>query len=715
MNCGNSNGHHIISIPSKLHVQKWLYNRQVGACAIIAEIRGISFLVDDDFVRHKGVMDLVNLIEERIKLSNTKIIALQQQLDTSPSGINVKTIKDRIAKYGKNEIPQQKPVTFMKLILNGFDDRIIQILTVASIISLATGLYEYFVHHVEMAYVEGLAIVVTIIIVVFINAYQDFQKNKQFKFLSDQNQSNLKATVVRKHSVGDVENNRQSIVTLNIPVTDIVVGDVLHIQNGDIIAADGYLLTYSSLKVDESTLTGESEHVDKNEDDRYAISGSKVVDGMASMVVLATGINSQNGKLLMALRTPSEYTPLQAKLNDFGGKITKYGVSIAVIIFIISLAKYFYHGVNGQDPVVIFQSILHFLIGAITVIVVAVPEGLPMAVTLSLSFATIQMMKDNNLVRVLASCETMGNTTTICSDKTGTLTQNKMSVLRGYFDLREYKIEESDLSTIDTESLDLITKALNINSTASEVELENGKIEFIGSKTEIALLQMTQPYSNYVLDRKHSQIIKMIPFASDRKRMSIIVKLPNESLRLYCKGASEMVLSLCTTYFKDGSVELMTDAVLNKCNDKINKFANKGLRTIAFGFKSVDNDEMDESGLTLVGIVGIQDPVRKEVPDAVLKCQGAGIVVRMVTGDNIVTAKNIAQQCHIYNEESNHICMEGPEFRILQKDKLNSIVPQLRVLARSSPMDKQILVKTLKELGETVAVTGDGTNDGICN
>eukprot|EP00834_Sanchytrium_tribonematis_P001579 NODE_40_length_35084_cov_0.543519.p3 type:complete len:923 gc:universal NODE_40_length_35084_cov_0.543519:31963-29195(-) len=660
-------------------------------------------------------MDLTNLVENRTHISENDLIDILGNVNSSPKGLKIGKIEENLNTFGSNVLPKRKSDGFFKLLQAGFQDRIIQILSIASIISLGTGLYEYFVYHVDLAYVEGLAIIVTIFLVLFINAYQDYQKERQFEFLSSQNDSNLKATVFRIHCDGDVENNRQSIQASHIPVSELVVGDVIKIQNGDVIPADCIILTYSSLKLDESSVTGESDHVEKDEEDRYLISGSKVVDGLGTALVLAVGIHSQNGKLLMSLVNSSEFTPLQVKLNLFGEKIAKYGTLIAGLILCISIGKYLYKGI-ADDSIVVFQKFVHFVISAITVIVVAVPEGLPMAVTLSLSFATIQMMKDNNLVRVLASCETMGNATTICSDKTGTLTQNIMTVVKCCLNLKVLDPDTHLKDQLDAETLELICKTLNINSTASEMENEEGLITFLGSKTEVALLNFTRNVlgSDYVFDRKHATILKIIPFASDRKRMCSIVRLENNSLRFYVKGAAEIILSLSTTFLSNGEIELMNEENYKRHMKIIDNFASLGLRTIAFGFKRVEEDqENDDKSLTLIGIVGIEDPVRPEVPDAVKSCQNAGITVRMVTGDNLKTAKSIALKANILNPLATaELSMEGSEFRELSHEKRLKILPTLRVLARSSPLDKQILVKTLKSMGEIVAVTGDGTNDG---
>lgn len=399
---------------------------------------------------------------------------------------------------------------------------------------------------------------------------------------------------------------------------------------------------------------------------------------------------------------------------------------------------------------------MRILITAITVVVVAVPEGLPLAVTLALAFATTRMLKDNNLVRVLQACETMGNATTICSDKTGTLTQNKMSVVVGTLGTscrfgakgsgssedKQNDISDSmeDVSmtefaqTLSPEVKALLLASIAINSTAFEGE-ENGEITFIGSKTETALLGFARDYLGMgpvAEERANATIAQLIPFDSGRKCMGAVVKMANGQYRMFIKGASEILLGKCTRILNNPAAQTvidskLTDDNIQSLNQVISLYANRSLRTIGMvyrdfpswppaGARTLEDDsrqaQFDDifEDMVFLSIVGIQDPLRNGVPEAVAECQKAGVFVRMVTGDNLMTARAIAQECGIYTPGG--IVMEGPQFRKLSKAQMDEVIPRLQVLARSSPEDKRILVRRLKELGETVAVTGDGTNDG---
>ena len=387
---------------------------------------------------------------------------------------------------------------------------------------------------------------------------------------------------------------------------------------------------------------------------------------------------------------------------------------------------------------------LDILITAITIIVMAVPEGLPLAVTLALAFATTRMLKDNNLVRVLRACETMGNATTICSDKTGTLTQNKMTVVAGSwgkdqkFSLQPSGDDEQTFTNLfkklSAGFKSLLMQSIAINSTAFEGE-EDGQKTFIGSKTEVALLILAQnnlALTNVAEERSNTQIVQIYPFDSALKCMGTVIRLPSGDYRLVVKGASEIMLSKATTYVTNidsdnYAVVSMDESAKQQVSAQIQAYAERSLRTIGFLYKDfpvwppAEAEVLEEdksmakfasvmSGMVWVGLVGIQDPLRPQVTDAVRRCQGAGIKVRMVTGDNQVTARAIATECGITTE--NGIVMEGPVFRQLSDHEMDAIIPRLDVLARSSPEDKRILVERLKKLGETVAVTGDGTNDG---
>lgn len=388
---------------------------------------------------------------------------------------------------------------------------------------------------------------------------------------------------------------------------------------------------------------------------------------------------------------------------------------------------------------------MDILIVAITLIVVAVPEGLPLAVTLALAFATTRMLKEHNLVRVLRACETMGNATTICSDKTGTLTQNKMTVVAGTIGKGakfEASVSDEDKALPIPQAVrqysssvkNLLLQSIVVNSTAFEGEEEDGVPSFIGSKTETAMLMFARDHlgmDSVSRERSSAVVVQLVPFDSGRKCMGVVVKLPNGIHRLFVKGASEILLTKATRYVSDVTAEEITEADLTNdditsLNTAIDTYAGRSLRTIGMlykdysqwppvGAKVMDDDpsmaDFDSifNDMTFLGLVGIMDPLRPGVSEAVASCQKAGVVVRMVTGDNIVTACAIAKECGIYTDG---IVMEGPAFRQLTESEMDEKLPRLQVLARSSPEDKRILVRRLKELGETVAVTGDGTNDG---
>lgn len=391
------------------------------------------------------------------------------------------------------------------------------------------------------------------------------------------------------------------------------------------------------------------------------------------------------------------------------------------------------------------------LIVAITIIVVAVPEGLPLAVTLALAFATTRMLKENNLVRVLRACETMGNATTVCSDKTGTLTTNKMTVVAGTFGASHFAKAQNESSAksvpqwaseLSKQAKEIIVQSVAVNSTAFEGE-DAGQFAFIGSKTETALLQLARDHlgmQSLSQARANEQVVQMFPFDSSQKCMGAVIKLPTGGYRLLVKGASEILLRFSShkANIEGLSVSPMTHDEKESLVATINSYARQSLRTIGLiyndyeqwppeGAKMEDDRVVFASvlqGLTFLGVVGIQDPVRPGVPESVKKAKHAGVVIRMVTGDNAVTARAIALECGILTgdqpggesggdegRQTTELVMEGPDFRRLGDEEMDRILPQLRVLARSSPEDKRILVTRLKHLGETVAVTGDGTND----
>ncbi|RCH85954.1 hypothetical protein CU097_006847, partial [Rhizopus azygosporus] len=715
-----------------------------------------------------------------------------------------KPFYQRRAIFGENVLPAVKGKSLLQLMWMAFNDKTLILLAVAAIVSLAVGLYEdigqpeYDAQGNKIPgvkWVEGVAIIVAIVIVVTVGSVNDFQKEKQFRKLNAKKEDRtVKATRDGK--------------TVFISIYDIQVGDVLHLEPGDIVAADGIFIEGHNVRCDESAATGESDAVrkqtfescyrlyaeenmsssnlltvpqqntrssvsssssvvekiqidhHKNLPDPFIISGSKVLEGVCTYLVTGVGVHSYFGRTMMALRSDNESTPLQEKLNGLAAMIAKLGSAAGILMLVVLLIRYFAGWKYGipHSATTIVSNIMDIFIVVVTIVVVAVPEGLPLAVTLALAYATQRMLKDNNLVRVLAACETMGNATTVCSDKTGTLTQNKMTVVAGTLGssfrfLQSPPADRVDLYDINTLAqklptpvIQLVNEAISINSTAFESTDEQGNPSFVGNKTETALLQFAKNLGsdNFQDVRQRWPVIQLFPFSSERKAMATVVrmKLPSGKIiyRAYVKGASEILAEHCShiltlnaakyTDTDDIKTRPLSSEDRKRIDRIIQSYATRSLRTIGIAFRDFENwppykghekvvgeetevpyeDLIDNKGLVLVGVVGIEDPLRPGVKEAVKACQKAGVFIRMVTGDNVVTAKSIAKQCGIYTPGG--IVMEGPIFRNLPTHQMDAILPRLQVLARSSPEDKQILVRRLRELGDIVAVTGDGTNDG---
>ncbi|KAI1801503.1 calcium-translocating P-type ATPase [Daldinia bambusicola] len=660
---------------------------------------------------------------------------------------------DRKRVYGDNRIPEKKGKSFLELVWITYNDKVLILLSVAAVVSLAIGLYQTFGGEHEdgqpsVEWVEGVAIIVAIVIVVLVGSLNDWQKERQFAKLNRKKQDRL-VKVVRAGK------------TVEISIFDLLAGDVVHLEPGDLIPVDGILIQGFNVKCDESQATGESDIIRKRaadevfaaiengEDTRkldpFIQSGSRVMEGMGTFLATSTGIYSSYGKTMMSLNEDPEITPLQSKLNVIAEYIAKLGGAAGLLLFIVLFILFLVRvpSNDSMTPSQKGQEFIEIFIVVVTIIVVAVPEGLPLAVTLALAFATNRMIKDNNLVRHLKACEVMGNATTICSDKTGTLTQNKMTVVAGTIGTshrfgsgpseKGQELSEKEFgSNLSKGTQEILLKSISLNSTAFEGEVDGVKT-FIGSKTETALLEYAKAYLGMgpvSEERSNAKILQIIPFDSGRKCMGVVVQLENGGVRLYVKGASEIVLKKCSSILRnptqDASSTPITMDDVETVKTLIEDFASRSLRTIGIVYRDFEkwpprNARRAEGGqnevifedvfknMTFIGMVGIQDPLREGVPEAVKQCQRAGVVVRMVTGDNKLTAQAIAKECGILQEDG--LVMEGPEFRNLSKYQQNEIIPRLRVLARSSPDDKRVLVRRLKDMGETVAVTGDGTND----
>uniref|UniRef100_A0A673YC64 Calcium-transporting ATPase n=1 Tax=Salmo trutta TaxID=8032 RepID=A0A673YC64_SALTR len=754
----------------------------------------------------------------RIQECYGDVEGLCTRLRTSPInglGGHADDIARRKEEFGQNVIPPKKPKTFLQLVWEALQDVTLIILEVAAIISLGLSFYRppdaerencgkaaggvEDEGEADAGWIEGAAILLSVVCVVLVTAFNDWSKEKQFRGLQSRIEQEQKFTVVRGGQV------------IQVHVAEIVVGDVAQVKYGDLLPADGVLIQGNDLKIDESSLTGESDHVKKTLDnDPMLLSGTHVMEGSGKILITAVGVNSQTGIIFTLLgagededddeeeksrgkgtgrqadsgsgsgqegkpgsqdgagvemqalnsddegeekkkaHPKKEKSVLQGKLTKLAVQIGKAGLfmsglTVIILITLFMVDTFWIQGlpwIADCTPIYIQFCVKFFIIG-VTVLVVAVPEGLPLAVTISLAYSVKKMMKDNNLVRHLDACETMGNATAICSDKTGTLTMNRMTVVQAYLGDRHYrKVPESDL--IPGKVLDLLIMGIGVNcaytSKIMSPEKEGGLPRQVGNKTECALLgfvlDLRRDYMTIRNEIPEEKLFKVYTFNSVRKSMSTVLKNADGSYRMFSKGASEILLKKCC--------KIMTasgEAKVFKPRDRddvvknvIEPMASEGLRTICLAYRDFppgdgepdwENETDILTGLTCLCVVGIEDPVRPEVPDAIKRCQRAGITVRMVTGDNINTARAIASKCGIVHPGDDFLCIDGKEFnrRIrnplgeIEQERIDKIWPKLRVLARSSPTDKHTLVKgimdsTVLEPRQVVAVTGDGTNDG---
>ncbi|KAG6482596.1 calcium-transporting ATPase 10, plasma membrane-type-like [Zingiber officinale] len=620
-------------------------------------------------------------------------------------------LKRRRTIYGVNKFTESPVRSFWVFVWEALQDMTLIILAACAFISLIVGVategWPKGAH-------DGLGIVASILLVVFVTATSDYRQSLQFKDL-DKEKKKIFVQVTRNGF-------RQKI-----SIYDVLPGDLVHLAIGDQVPADGLFVSGFSLLINESSLTGESEPVAVNAENPFLLSGTKVQDGTGKMLVATVGMRSQWGKLMATLSEGGDdETPLQVKLNGVATIIGKIGLVFAIVTFAVLaqglIIRKFQQGSylswSAEDALELLE---YFAVG-VTIVVVAVPEGLPLAVTLSLAFAMKKMMNDRALVRHLAACETMGSATSICSDKTGTLTTNHMTVVKACLcgNVKDVN-DHGNLKTIFSEIPDVVLKVLKqsiFNNTGGEVVInQSGKREILGTPTETALLEFGLSLGgDFQALRQETKIVKVEPFNSEKKRMGVVLELPQGGFRAHSKGASEIVLAACSKVLDaEGNAVQLDQATAIQMRTTIDSFANEALRTLCLAYMDVGNsfsaaEHIPVEGFTCIGIVGIKDPVRPGVKESVAICRSAGITVRMVTGDNINTAKAIARECGILTD--NGVAIEGPEFRNKSLAEMMDLVPKLQVMARSSPMDKHTLVKHLRTTcDEVVAVTGDGTND----
>ena len=603
-------------------------------------------------------------------------------------------------KYGVNILTPPEKEPLWKQFLEKFTDPLIIILMIAGVLSIGISFYEYFgLNEGFTVFFEPIGIFVAILLATGLAFYFELKADKEFAILNQVNDDEL------------VEVIRNCNAT-QIPKKDVVVGDVVIINTGAEVPADGELLECVSLNVDESTLTGEPmchKSVDEKDFDpdatyptNHVLKGTKVMEGHGIFRVTAVGDKTENGKVFVAAQIDdSVKTPLNEQLDGLSDLITKLSYGFAALVVIGRLLIYFL-GDNSMEWAHITAYVLQTLMIAVTLIVVAVPEGLPMAVTLSLAYSMRRMLKTNNLVRKMHACETMGATTVICTDKTGTLTQNQMSVEEAQF----YGLANQALGTDETSRL--IKEGIALNSTAS-LDLSNpDKPVVLGNPTEGALLLWLRNNGiDYRNLKEDANVVEELPFSTERKYMATVVdsaQLEGKKI-LYVKGAPEIIRSLCKQIDKNVNIA--------DIDRQLTDYQNRAMRTLGFAYQVLNDSDMAiadgkvvADNLTFMGIVAIADPVRKDVPAA------AGINVKIVTGDTPGTAKEIGRQIGLWTKkDSDSAIITGAEFEKLSDDELDKKVLGLKIIARARPLDKKRLVESLQRNNQVVAVTGDGTND----
>ncbi|MBY2903809.1 MULTISPECIES: calcium-translocating P-type ATPase, PMCA-type [Bacteroides] len=616
-------------------------------------------------------------------------------------------------KHGVNLLTPPKRPSLLKLYLEKFEDPVVRVLLVAAVFSLIISI-------IENEYAETIGIIAAILLATGIGFYFEYDANKKFDLLNAVNEETL-VKVIRNGRIQE------------IPRKDVVVGDIMVLETGEEIPADGELIEAISLQVNESNLTGEpvinktTVEADFDEEATYAsnlvMRGTTVVDGHGSMKVLRVGDATEIGKVArQSTEQSTEPTPLNIQLTKLANLIGKIGFTVAGLAFLIFFIKdvvlYFDFGaLNGwHDWLPVLERTLKYFMMAVTLIVVAVPEGLPMSVTLSLALNMRRMLATNNLVRKMHACETMGAITVICTDKTGTLTQNLMQVHEpNFYGLKDGgKLADDDISK-------LIAEGISANSTAFLEETGEGeKPKGVGNPTEVALLLWLNGQNrNYLELRERAQVLDQLTFSTERKFMATLVKSPLIGKKvLYIKGAPEIVLGKCKEVILDGrrvdSVEYRSTV-----EAQLLSYQNMAMRTLGFAFRIVEDNEPDdcvalvsENNLNFLGVVAISDPIRPDVPVAVAKCQSAGIGIKIVTGDTPGTATEIARQIGLWKpEDTERNRITGVAFAELSDEEALNRVMDLKIMSRARPTDKQRLVQLLQQKGAVVAVTGDGTND----
>lgn len=612
------------------------------------------------------------------------------------NGLSQKEVEDNRREHGINVMTPPPGTPMWKKFIEKFYDPMIIILIVAGFLSLGISFYEWhWLGHGADAFIEPVGIFIAILLASGLSFYFEQKADKEFDLLNKVNDDEP-VQVIRDGNMTEIAKK------------DVVVGDIVILNQGNDIPADGVLIEAKSMNVDESTLTGEpmcAKTIDQSHFDSEAtfpsnmvLRGTRVIEGHGIMRVTAVGDATENGKVFTAATIDNgTKTPLNEQLDGLGKLISKISYLLAAVIVVGRIIMYFTSGAEFEWIPFMSYMLQSFMV-AVTLIVVAVPEGLPMAVTLSLAYSMRRMLKSNNLVRKMHACETMGATTVICTDKTGTLTENQMKIYA-----TDFLLPENDKN--------IIYQGIAVNSTA-ELDRSGNKPKVLGNPTEGALLLWLDSQGlDYAKLRSEVTVVEELPFATERKYMATIVKNHEGKRILYVKGAPEKIFAMCRNH--SGMTQEQADKLLSAYQKQAMRTLGFAYQELANGEKAIENKDVLADNLTFAGIVAISDPVRATVPDAIREVLKAGINVKIVTGDTPGTATEIARQIGLWNDisddESNIIT--GEKFETIPDNELPSQVGALKIIARARPMDKKRLVEALQKNNEIVAVTGDGTND----
>ncbi|EAX91991.1 calcium-translocating P-type ATPase, PMCA-type family protein [Trichomonas vaginalis G3] len=609
-------------------------------------------------------------------------------------GLSKNQLEKQESKYGSNSVPVREVPSIWQMLLDALDDATLKILIACAICSLILETTFATPEERGTAWIDGAAILCAVSVVSLVQAFSNHDQALQF------------AKINRCNYIYPVHVIRDGFMN-EIKSSEVLVGDIIILSPGDKIPADGIIIDSDSLEIDTSAATGESKHDLKSLDNPFLLSGTLVSQGRGKYLVLCVGKHSNFGRIFATLNEEQKQTPLQDKLEDLAENIGYAGMIVAVVSFVALFLHCIYMRVTTGWKWSAAQDLLEYLVGALSIVVVAVPEGLPLAVTISLAYSMKKMMKDNNFVRHLRACETMGSATVICTDKTGTLTLNEMNVEKVI--IGDQNIDAKDKEQISQSLLDKIIESIAVNSTAEITE--HGSF---GTQTECALLRYVISFGADIrkIRDEHSDF-HQYQFSTLRKTMSTYYK-SNQNTIVSAKGAWEYILGQCKSYYsKDGKIYDLSNDVQASMKKVIEAGCRQSYRMMAVAMKEVEsvprNQDDAESNLTLLCVFAIRDSLRPSTPSAIAECQHAGIRVIMITGDNPLTATAIANDCGI--QTGDRSVLTGDDLRGKSEKEIEDLVKSCCVVARAKPLDKYAVVNALQRQGEIVAVTGDGTND----